>query len=322
MKPGRPSAIITIDGRDLSASEAGLVRLRVVLRNGAHHWAEIVVWPDSKFATVKPGASLAIALGTIDAEADVLAGEVTSVLRTGDAVVIEGLSATAALSQARRSQTYVSQSIADIVRDLASAVDVDEIEASVKLEAYSVDHRRSVWGHLLDLAGLTGAEVGVSPSGALRFVPIRSGTATRTFRHGAEVIEWQIAANGKPAEAPDVVPHGAGSEAGQKKWHWLLHDPVGTSGKPSRVIGAFHSRAAADALAKALGTRAERAAFRGWVKLVGESKVRPGEIVEVTDLPGGDSKALRVLEVAHAFDASGFLTSLGVEGAGGQGVSV
>ena len=88
------------------------------------------------------------------------------------------------------------------------------------------------------------------------------------------------------------------------------------------MIGAFHSRAAADTLAKALGARAQRAAFRGWVRLVGESKVRPGEIVEVTDLPGGDSEALRILEVAHVFGATGFLTSLGVEGAGSQGASI
>jgi hypothetical protein len=150
MKPARPSAVVTIDGRALNAAQAGLVRLRVVLGNGAHHWVELIVWPDSKFARVKPGASLAIALGKVDDEQDVMSGEVTSVLRAGDAVVIEGLSATRALSQARRSQTYVSQSIADIVRDLASEVDVDEIDASLKLEAYVVDHRRSVWGHLLD----------------------------------------------------------------------------------------------------------------------------------------------------------------------------
>ena len=322
MKPGRPSALVTIDGRALSAAEAGLVRLRVVLRNGAHHWTEIVVWPDSKFATAKPGASIAIALGTVDSEEDVLAGAVTSVLRAGDAVVIEGLSATAALSQTRRSQTYVSQSIADIVRDLASAVDVDEIEASVKLEAYSADQRRSVWGHLLDLAALSGAELGSSASGGLRFVPIRSGSATRTFRYGAEVLDWQIASNGKTEAAPDVVPHGAGSEAGQQKWHWLLHDPVGTSGNPSRVIGGFHSREAADALAKALGARAQRAAFRGWVRLVGESKLRPGEIIEITDLPGANSTPLRVVEVAHVFDAWAFVTSASVEGAGTQGPSL
>jgi hypothetical protein len=319
MKPGRPSAIVTIDGKALNAAEAGLVRLRVVMRNGAHHWSEIVLWPESKFAGAKPGASLSVALGVVDEEEDVLSGEVASVLRAGERVVIEGLSATAALSQARRSQTYISQSIADIVRDLVSDVSVDEIDAGLKLAAYSVDRRRTVWGHLLDLAALMGAEVGASASGGLRFVPVRSGSATRTFRHSADVLEWQIVANGKAEEAPEVAPHGASSEAGQQKWHWVLHDPLGTSDKPARVIGSFHSRDAADTLAKALGARAQRAAFRAWIRLVGEAKVRPGEIIKVSDLPDGDSEDLRVLDVTHVFDASGFLTSLSVEGAGGGG---
>lgn len=319
MKPGRPSAIITIDGRALNAAEAALIRLRVVLANDAHHWAEIMVWPRSKFANVKPGASLSIALGTVDSEVDVLSGEITSVSQTTAAIVLEGLSATAVLSRTRRSQTYVSQSVADIVRDLAGPVDVDQIEADLKLEAYSVDDRRTVWGHLIELAWLSGAELGASATGGLRFLPVRSGSATRKFRHGAELLEWKIA-TGRAADSLGVAPHGAGSEAGQQKWHWLLRDPLGSSDKPSRVISAFHNRDAAETLAQALDARARRAALGGWLRLVGESKVRPGEIVGVSDLPGSDPGPLRVLEVRHALDAGGFMTSLSVEG-GGAGVA-
>ena len=323
MKPGQPSAVMTIDGRSLSAAEAALVSLRVVLANGAHPWAEIVVWPRSKFAAAKPGSSLSVALGTVGSEEDVLSGEITSVSQTVGGVVLEGLGATAALSRARRSETYVRQSVADIVRDLAGAVDVDEIEADLKLEAYSVDDRRTVWGHLVELARLSGAEVGSSAGGGLRFLPVRSGTATRNFRHGAELLEWKIAA-GRAADSPGVAPHGAGSEAGQEKWHWLLRDPLGSPDKPSLVVGAFHSRDAAGKLAEALEARAKRAARGGWLRLVGESKVRPGEIVAVSDLPGNDPGPLRVLEVRHAFDAGGFMTSLAVEGggAGAAGLSI
>lgn len=322
MKPGRPSAIITIDGRALKAAEAGLAGLTVVLRNGSHHWVRLVVWSDSKFAGAKPGASLSIALGIVDSEEDILTGEITSVTQKGAAVVIEGLSATGALSNTKRSQTYVSQSIADIVRDLASAVDVDEIDAALKLEAYSVDDRQSVWAHLLALAELVGAEVGSSGSGGLRFVPVRSGAATRTFRHGADVLDWQIMKNQNASKPPGVAPHGSGSEAGQQKWHWILHDPLGAASDPSRIVSAFRNRDAAEMLAKALEARSQRTAVWGWVRLVGESKVRPGEIVEVKDLPGGDSGALRVLEVTHDLDASGFLTRLAIEGAGGSGAGL
>jgi len=322
VKPGVPSTTITIDGRSLTAAEAALVSLRVVLANEAHHWAQIIVWPRSKFASAKPGAALSVALGTVDSEEDVLAGEITSVSQTATAIVLEGLGATAPLSRERRSQTYVSQSVADIVRDLAGEVDVDEIEADLKLEAYSVDNQRTVWAHLTELAGLSGAELGSSASGGLRFVPIRSGSATRTFRHGADVLGWRIATN-QPAGKFAVASHGAGSEAGQEKWHWLLHDPVGSSDKASRVVGAFHNKDAAEVLAKALEAAGKRSALGGWLQLVGEAKVRPGEIVEVSDLPDSDPGPLRILEVRHALDAGGFLTHLAVEGSGGgAGLSI
>ena len=323
VKPGSPSAILTIDGRSLNAAEAALVSLHVVMANDTHHWARIVVSPGSKFANTRPDATLSISLGTVDSEEDVLAGKIANVTRTATAVVLEGLSLTATLSRKRRSQTYVSQSVADIVRDLIADADVDEIEADLKLEAYSVDDHRTVWSHLKELAELSGAELGSGASGGLRFVPIRSGAATRNFRHGAEVLEWRIESE-KAADALGVAAHGAGSEAGQQKWHWILRDPIGAGGKPSRLVAAFHSRDAADQLAKALDARAKRGAVDGWLRLVGESKVRPGEIVAVSDLPGDDPGPMRVLEVRHALDAAGFLTHLAVEGGGtaGPGLSI
>jgi hypothetical protein len=315
VKPGLPSAIVTIDGRSLNAAEAGLVSLRVVLAIDAHHSARIVVWPRSKFASVKPGAVVSVAIGVVDSEEDVLSGEITGVSQTSQATVLEALSTTAALSRTRRSQSYINQPVADIVRDLAGAIDVDEIEANLQLEAYSVDDHRTVWSHLMELSELSGAEVGSSASGGLRFVPVRSGSATRTFRHGAELLDWKIR-SGQVTDALAVAAHGAGSEAGQTKWHWALHDPLASADKPSRVIGAFHSRDAADNLAKSLTARAKRSAVNGWLRVVGDAKVRPGEIVSIRDLPGDDPGPLRVLAVRHALDANGFLTHLTVKGGG------
>lgn len=316
MKPGRPSALIAIDGRKLNAAEAALVHLSLVLSNGSHNSAELVFWPRTKFASAAVGSKISVAAGTNGAEKDVLAGEITAVSRTPLGVAIEALAATVQLSRSRRSQTYINQSVADIVRDLARPVDIDEVEADLQLEAYSVDTERTVWGHLLDLARLSGADVGSSPAGGLRFVPVRPGSASRTFRFGADILDWDVA-KAKGFEVPGVAPHGAASEAGKDKWHWLVRDPVGAGGKPSRVVGAFHTRDAADQLASALKDRAKRSDLRGEVRLVGEPRVRPGEVVKIRDLPGPDPGPLRVLEVHHELDGSGFLTSLVVEGAGG-----
>jgi hypothetical protein len=317
----RPNANITIDGRKLSAAEAALVSLKIDLTvAGAHDSARITLWPNSRFSGAAPGASLAIALGDKDSEEDVLTGEVTGVRGAPDGVVLKGLSATVALSRAFMSQTYVSQSVADIVNDLASGVSTDQVSAAMQLAAYHVDNRRSVWTHLQSLAQLTGRDLGSAADGSLRFVPADSPALPTKLRYGADLIDWDFAQVPAPT-APAVLAHGAGSEAGAAKWHWLRHDPA--SGDPTRIVGGIATKDAAELASKALADRASRAAVRGKLLIVGDATIRPGDTVELSDLPGADPGTLRVVAVHHSLDsATGFLTRLSVEAAGGGGFSL
>ncbi|QSQ26057.1 hypothetical protein JY651_14510 [Pyxidicoccus parkwayensis] len=320
MSLSRPNAVLTLSGRDFTAAEAALVRLHVHLGlAGAHDAVELTLWPASKLAEAAPGDTLAISLGNVDDEEAVWSGEVTSVLAGPDGTLLEGLAATVALSRARRSQTYVSQSVGDIVRDLASDVDVDEVEGTLQLEAYSVDNRRSLWTHVLELATLTGADVGASAEGGLRFVPVRSGAAEVDLRFGADLLAWKLGP-GPSSTAPAVVASGAASDSGSDKWHWLQREPASGASGPVRVVPAFRTKDAADQLAQALTDRASRAALRGQLTVTGRPEVRPGTRIAVKDLPSGDPGPLRVLSVAHVLDArEGFTTTLTVESAGGGG---
>lgn len=319
MSLSRPSAVLTVGGQDYSAAEAALVRLRISLGlSGSHDAAELTLWPSSKLKDAAAGDALEISLGNLDDEEAVFTGEVTAVLAGADALVVEGLAATVALSRARRSQTYVSQSVADIVKDLASDIDVDEVQGDLQLDAYSLDDRRTLWSHVLDLAALVGADVGCSAGGGLRFAPFESGSADVSLRYGAEVLAWHAGSRPAPA-VPAVVASGAASDAGAEKWHWLTRDPASGS-TSARVVAAFRTKDAADQLNQVLADRAGRAALRGQVTLVGRVDVRPGDRVEMTDLPSGDLGTLRVLAVEHVMDArTGFITSLTVEGAEGGG---
>lgn len=319
MSLSRPNAVLTVGGQDYSAAEAALVRLKITLGlSGSHDAAELTLWPASKLKDAAAGDILEISLGEQDGEDAVFTGQVTEVLAGADALVVDGLAATVALSRARRSQTYVSQSVADIVKDLASDIDVDEVQGDLQLEAYSLDDRRTLWSHVLDLAALTGADVGCSADGGLRFAPFESGSADVSLRYGADVLAWHAGPRAAPT-APTAVASGAASDQGSEKWHWLTRDPAnGTAG--ARVVAAFRTRDAADQLNQALSDRAARAALRGQLFLVGRAGVRPGSRVEVTDLPTGDLGTLRVLSVEHVLDArSGFTTALTVESAGGGG---
>jgi hypothetical protein len=319
MNPGRPTAEITIDGKSLTAVEAGLLRLSMGMTHGTHYAAEMWLWPGSKFAGTSVGAPITIALGTDDDNEDVLTGEIAAAGAGPSAVKLEGISATVALSRTRKSQTYLSQTVSDIVNDLASDVDIDEVSAGLTLSAYSVDQRRTVWAHLVELAALAGADLGCAASGGLRFVLPAAGPGGLSYRYGATVLDWRLA-NLMSPPVPKIVPNGAASEQGSDRWHWLLHDPVGGSADPTRIVAAFHTRDAADALAKTLEERAGRTAMRGTMRISGDAALRPGEVIEVDNLPGPAAGPFRVLGVRHTFDARhGFYTDAFVEGAGGGG---
>jgi hypothetical protein len=150
----------------------------------------------------------------------------------------------------------------------------------------------------------------------LRFVPVRTGSANLTLRHGAEVIAWRLAAQAAP-DAPAVAAYGAASEAGADQWHWILSSPAPQESGPFlRLVPAVRTREGADAMARALASRAARAATCGRLGLVGRADVRPGDLVDIAGLPGNSPGTLRVLEVDHLLDSGqGFMTALTVQGA-------
>jgi len=323
MSLSRPHARITVDGTELGADEAALVRLRVDLGcDGTHDHAGLELWPRSRFADAAAGATLRIALGERDAEQAVFTGEVAARRLLPQALTLEGLAATAALSRAAKSQSYLDQTVADIVRDLAGGATIGRVEGDLKLNAYHVDNRRPVWSHLKALARLVGADLGCAADGGLQFLPAAGAVTPVTLRYGAELLDWHLREQAAPQPA-EVAAYGAASEQGEARWHWIGHDPVGAGAAATRLPAALATRDAAQAVGRALAQRAQRAAVSGEVLIAGRPALRPGDAVELADLPGaaaGGPGVLRVRAVRHTFDArSGFLTRLQVEaGEGGS----
>lgn len=310
----RPNAQVTLAGRSLSSAEGAVASVRVDLGlNGAHDGVRLTLWPGSKFAGAAPGDVISVALGDAGSEVDVLGGEVLAVRSRPDALVIEGVSATIALSRQFKSHAYVNPTVADVVNDLIGSAAVDRVDAPLKLGAWHAENRLSVWQQLQALARLAGADLGSAADGGLRFVAPRPQGAPTRLRYGAQLLHWDLA----PATAPDapaLATHGAGSEAGTARWHWLSHDPVGAGADPARTPGALASRDAAQSAGQALADRAARAAQSGQVLIVGNPALRPGDTVQLADLPGNDPGTLRVVAVQHRLDrVSGFLTRLTVE---------
>lgn len=327
MSLSRPRSRLTLDGQALTGAEAALARVEIKLDSrGAHDWACACVWADSKFKAPAEGATLSIDLGEDGSETTVFTGKISRVERALDSAMFEALAPTFTLSRSRASQTYLDQSVADIVRALAQGCSLDAIECDLKLPVYSVGSGQTAWSALTTLAELVDADLGSNERGALRFVPPRSGSAETVFRYGAELLRFQGGACSS-SEAEEIVAYGAGSEAGKEQWHWLLgDDAVATSGAAARALASARTRDIADTLNQARARRSERSKYAASFVVLGNTALRPGTIVGVSGLPSAEGggllgaapaglgaalgaaaapappEALRVLCVHHVFD--------------------
>ena len=317
MSMSSPGARITIDGSQLAADEAAVVRLRVDLAaDGTHDQVWLQCWSRSRFATAAAGAAMSLSLGERGAEEPVWTGEVSGRRLLPQAVVLDGIAATVTLSRSARSQSYLNQTVADIVRDLAGSATIDKVESDLKLHAYHVDNRRPLWSHLKDLARLVDADLCSAADGGLRFVPAGAAVTPLALRYGADLLDWSLSTRSTP-QAAAVAAYGAASEQGAARWHWIGHDPLGAGAAATRLPAALATRDAAQLIGEALAQRARRTAIAGEVLVVGSPKIRPGDAIELTDLPSGNPGILRVRSLRHTFDVvSGFLTRLRLEGAG------
>ncbi len=322
MTLSRPRAVLTVDGQERTGPEAALVRLTVSLAlGGRHDRVTALLWPDSRLATLSPGDPLSVSIGEEGEEIQIFTGEVGFCASTPVGVEVEGLAATCALSRIFLARTWLGQTVADVVKELAGEAAVDEVEAPLLLDAYTVDSRRPAWAWLTDLAELVDADLGASPDGGLRFLPVRKGSADFTLRYGADLLAWEVVKT-RSLPRPGVATYGAASEAGAEKWHWLVREPGPSGGGegPFRVHAALRNRDAADLVGRGLLARTAREELAGSLRLVGNPSLRPGDLVDLADVPGVSPGTLRAVEIEHVYDAmEGFITTVTVESAGGAG---
>jgi hypothetical protein len=316
---GRPGAALTLDGDRLTAAEAALAALQVELGVGnAHDRFRAALGGISRFAGVAAGASAVVELGYGDDLETVLTGTVTSVERRPWGLVVEGLAATFSLSRTRLGRSYVSQTAGDIASDLVTSANgtAGEISSSLSLSAYHADERRSVWSHLCSLAQLAGCELSSEGDGSVNFRPPKSGSPDHTFRHGAELVAWDVGPRDTVQTDISVVPFGAASEQGSEKWHVVLREPDG--GAPSDetlVPGALRDRDGAQTYEKALRDARTRRGSGGDVLVGGDAAVRAGDVLTLDDVPGAGSDPLRITAATHRLGGdTGFFTLMQVEG--------
>jgi phage protein D len=319
----RPQARIGLGGRALTAAEAALADLRVVLSTGAvHDLAVLRLDAASPFAGVSAGADATVELGYGEDTETVFTGTVATVGVAAGQLTVVAVGTSARASGVRVGRSYVGSTAGDVVSDLLSTarVDTGDVRAPLALAAYHLDERRTAWQHVADVARLAGCEVTTEGDGSVNVCPPRAGALPgTTLRFGAELVAWTVGPAGPAEAAVDVVPYGAASEKGSQGWHLLLREPDG--GSPStatRVPAALRDRDGAASLGDALAAARARRESTGSLVAVGTPAVRAGHVVRLQDLPGGAGPStVRATSVEHCLGGgAGFVTRLRVEAAG------
>ncbi len=337
MTLARPSAVVTLDGKRLTSAEGAITRVRVRLGVGPKHDAvDIFCWPSSKLKDAALGAKATVALGTVGSEKDVWAGEISGIRLTPDGVALDALATSIALSRTYLSQLFISVSVSEIVKQLASkaGVDVDSATGDTSLPSYAVDDRRSLWAHVNDLARLIGADVTVTEAGKLKFVASTGGSTGGALggltnavsnivsnalgggagglRYGANVLDWRVTTRSIP-DAPTVQPFGAASEEGSEKWHWI-RAVTDSEKQVQQIVAVARTQDDATAFSDALTIRAKRAPRRAAVAVVGDATLRPGQKTQISGIRGDGGGDLRIVAVEHLLDNdAGFVSRLTVE---------
>jgi len=225
--------------------------------------------------------------------ATVLRGTVRHVRRTVDGIEVEAADAGAALAAYRPSASFDKPTAAQVIRKLAadSAVDIGRIEVDLDLPAYIAHPGRQAAEHVAALALLGGAYACTGDDGRLQVLPLPEGPADSALRYGRELLHYEVAVENPPS--PQRWAIGAGPAGSASAPDALRPTPdalpasaaAGGPGVWRQPTPLLRTARAADTASQALSSAASA------TRLVAEGflmpALRPGQVIEVQDLPDG-----------------------------------
>lgn len=295
---------------------------------------DMVVGADG--AAPAPGDPVTVTLDGGGGEAKVFTGEVFSVQARADGLRVIATDALATLGRAELARVWEDKTAGAIVKDLISAAGLSagEVEDGPNLSGYVVMRGPRSLRQIERLGALTGCDVWTSGDGKVCFAGPATPGAAVLAEWGKTLLSLDVQATTPRQDGAELYAEGAAGAQGADKAHWLVADLAanqgaakvaaggqatpGAAGDASRHGGLGALRAAADAKTAALGQArwlAQRGVM-GWVELLGDPKVEPGDTLTVMGLPQKHpasgvfpAAGARVRRVTHRFDLQrGFTT--------------
>jgi phage protein D len=241
---------------------------------------------------IRPGDSIEADLGYDDELTRVFTGEVDQVIAGIEQQVIKCSDSARRLVTLHINQTFEQQTAGDIAAGLAgeAKVDVAQKDAGVELPLFVIDETKNGFEHIRELAEKNGFDFYLNAQGKLVFKKPSMGSAARTFRYGADILEVDVFQQDVPYQKVEVRGESPASSLGIEKAHWLVKtfdDSLGTAGSGQSVLNvqdpAVKTKAAADAMAAGILERITAKAVRGYLKALGAQDVMLGDVIAVAD---------------------------------------
>jgi prophage tail gpP-like protein len=286
-----PSAVVTLGNRRYD-SHAREVRVELRALPGVNAFSVAV--PAGVDVDATPGDAASLELDGGEGAETVLTGKVRALrrgLRTTRAIAADG---GADLGALRPAATYERQDARAVIRALASdaGADVGRVDIDIQLAAYVAHQGRTAAEHVAELAELAGAVAGFDAEGALG-VAAPASSASLALRYGRDLIVCET--DGWPEPGPPVVPVGYGpagsvNTPGAMR-HTLEAIPAGaTEAGPDalrRPVAILHTPSTASAAGTAASERHSAGGTRVRARGFLLPALRPGDVVDIQDLPDG-----------------------------------
>ena len=277
---------------------------------------------------VKFGDQISIELTSGDNSGTVLTASVQSIRSSFGITGITGATGMQTLAATRVNQVYSSQTLNQIVTDLAghAGVNTGTIDDG-STYAYFVAHEsRSVLAIVQELAALDGMDVYFDESDHLNVHVFQKTGPDHTFYFGIDILDLDLLHLDSPAAHIMAYPESPSSNQGADSWPWLAKDlsPFrGEAGQGARLLAlgdrAMRTKDAAGNFAAAkLGTIKDHSAT-GRLKLMGNPTVKLGDAFEIKNARQPELNGLfKVTSVRHIFSKTrGYVTHVGFSGQGG-----
>ena len=243
-----------------------------------------------------------------DGSQKVLTGKISASQNDTHGLRVTVSDAGAGLGALRPAATYEKQSAKDVIRALAgdAGVSIGSLDIDLPLAVYVAHQGRTAAEHIASLAVLGGALAVVNADNELDVFPRPGTSPDSALRYGREISQYQVThAPGLSARRVALGSGPAGSATAPDALRQTLGrlpdsppDPgVGAVWQPAAILRApSAAKNASQALESQLSVRAKR--LRAVCFLI--PALRPGQVIEVQDVPDGlDGGPWLVTAVRH-----------------------